>query len=154
MAEPRIIPCIAVVANNRLLLLQRGAESKYPHTWCIPGGKIEDGETDKQCAIRELREETGIDVDDLELLGDFESGTRDMDGKPYLLRVFVLRCPEGMKTACIGCNEDGSGGRPVVTVEPGFQGFGWFNLQQIVNVGAMAPAKRVAVQLGIEQDLG
>ena len=58
----RVIPVIAVVHEGRMLLLQRANDSKYPNQWCIPGGKIEKNETPEQCAIRELREETGIDA--------------------------------------------------------------------------------------------
>ncbi len=33
-------------------------------TWNFPGGHLEDGETVVQCLIREVKEETGIDIDD------------------------------------------------------------------------------------------
>jgi 8-oxo-dGTP pyrophosphatase MutT (NUDIX family) len=139
-SERKIIPCIAVVSNNRLLLLQRGHASKYPHTWCIPGGKMEAGETPAQCAARELREETGINVafnaDDA-LLGDYDSGTLDSEGQPYRLRVFVARMEE----------------RPIVAIEPGFEGYGWFTLEQTINLGAMKPAARVALDLKLENGL-
>lgn len=36
----------------------------------IPGGKIEIGETPQNAAIREFKEETGIDISDLEKLGN------------------------------------------------------------------------------------
>lgn len=44
---------------GRVLLLQRSDEGDMAGTWCIPGGKIEDGETPEQAAVREVLEETG-----------------------------------------------------------------------------------------------
>lgn len=38
----------------------------------IPGGKIEDGETAVQACIREFKEETGMDIDDLKCIGKVE----------------------------------------------------------------------------------
>jgi len=37
--------------------------------WELPGGSMEPGETARQCAVRELAEETGQHVDDLEFKG-------------------------------------------------------------------------------------
>ncbi|MFO0937846.1 MAG: NUDIX domain-containing protein [Gemmataceae bacterium] len=45
-----------------LLLLRRDDDTFQPSTWCLPGGKIDAGETPEQAALRELEEETGLDV--------------------------------------------------------------------------------------------
>jgi ADP-ribose pyrophosphatase YjhB (NUDIX family) len=49
---------IAIVQQGQVLLTMR---SDFP-IWCLPGGAVEDGETLAQAAIRETREETGLEV--------------------------------------------------------------------------------------------
>lgn len=46
--------------NNLILLAQRGKRDHIYGKWEFPGGKVEDGETDQECLIRELYEEFGI----------------------------------------------------------------------------------------------
>ncbi|MFH1157296.1 MAG: NUDIX hydrolase [Pseudomonadota bacterium] len=43
--------------TGRILALKRSAHVRSPHTWGIPGGKMEEGETPEQTAIREVFEE-------------------------------------------------------------------------------------------------
>lgn len=44
-----------------------------PGDICFPGGQIEQGESPYQCALRELREETGIDKEKVEIIGQFDT---------------------------------------------------------------------------------
>jgi len=44
---------------------------KHPQRWDLPKGHLDDGETDLECALRELREETGIKAKDIELADRF-----------------------------------------------------------------------------------
>lgn len=44
---------------------------KHARRWDLPKGHIDDDETDEECALRELREETGIKAKEIELVPDF-----------------------------------------------------------------------------------
>src|SRR3712207_9202438 len=52
--------------NNQVLLQKRGT---YPFKWGLIGGITELGESLEETAIRESKEETGLDIKDLHLLG-------------------------------------------------------------------------------------
>lgn len=57
----------------------------------IPGGKIEENETEEQCAIRELKEETGLDIDKLEKKGMLKIY---YPNKVYNMALFVVNVTE------------------------------------------------------------
>lgn len=48
--------------SDRVLIAQRSADDRQPLKWEFPGGKIEVGETPRDCLKRELFEELGIRV--------------------------------------------------------------------------------------------
>jgi 8-oxo-dGTP diphosphatase len=59
-----VIPCVGAVVTDeqgRLLMIQRGHDPGAG-LWSIPGGRIEPGETDAQALVRELLEETNLQV--------------------------------------------------------------------------------------------
>lgn len=58
--------------KERFLLLHRHVEEFDGDTWCLPAGRLEEGEKIIAGAVRELKEETGIEVGkkDLKHLGD------------------------------------------------------------------------------------
>ena len=66
-----VIPCVGAVVTDgqgRLLVIQRGHDPGAG-LWSIPGGRIEPGETDAQALVRELLEETNMQVKVGELIG-------------------------------------------------------------------------------------
>jgi 8-oxo-dGTP diphosphatase len=54
---------VAVIARrSRLLLIRRSDQVSAPGKFCFPGGAIEEGETEEEAVVRELREELGVRV--------------------------------------------------------------------------------------------
>jgi len=53
--------------DQRILLVRRSVEPGIGE-WCLPGGFIEIGETPSQAAVRELKEEIGIEIEPPQLL--------------------------------------------------------------------------------------
>ena len=64
-------------ASGRLLLVQRANEPGRG-LWSLPGGRVEDGETPAEACVREVREETGLEVSVGELLGQVTIGDYDV----------------------------------------------------------------------------
>jgi 8-oxo-dGTP pyrophosphatase MutT (NUDIX family) len=67
--------------DGKVLLLQRNSECSFePNKWGFAGGKVQVGEVTKLGAIRECKEECGIDVDleSVEKIGEFANGDGSM----------------------------------------------------------------------------
>lgn len=85
-----------VVRGDEVLLIEkrRGLGEGWYNG---PGGKLEDGETSRECAVREVREEVGLDVFDLEKAGEL---TFLLDGSEHTFcHVYRTESYEGEPTA-------------------------------------------------------
>jgi mutator protein MutT len=65
-----------IVENGRVLLVRRGSEPLKGH-WTLPGGVLELGETLAAGVAREVREETGLNVEPIELVEILDRIHRD-----------------------------------------------------------------------------
>jgi mutator protein MutT len=56
------VPVIVQNKKKEILLGKRGKQIFYPNQWGLPGGMVEHGEPLKEAAIREVKEEMGINI--------------------------------------------------------------------------------------------
>lgn len=76
-------------AAGRIVLIER---RHAPSGWALPGGFVDVGETVEQAAVREAREETGLDVTLKCILGVYSDPGRDPRGHTASV-VFVATAP-------------------------------------------------------------
>jgi 8-oxo-dGTP diphosphatase len=86
---PRDGASIAVFKDRKVLLVKRG-RAPFAGLWSLPGGKVEAGETPRQAACRELKEETGIEGE-VEGIIDTVRVAAGGDSPTYRLTVFYGR---------------------------------------------------------------
>lgn len=79
-----IAATVAVIHEGRILLTKR----EDFEVWCLPGGGVEAGESLAQAAIREVKEETGLDVEITHLVGAYSrlGGFPDVHALLYAAR--------------------------------------------------------------------
>ncbi|MCR5113206.1 MAG: 8-oxo-dGTP diphosphatase [Acholeplasmatales bacterium] len=87
--------------NEYLMLYRNKKKNDYNHgKWIGVGGHIEDGEAPDQALIREIKEETGLDVLSYKLVGEIEFIDTDFNELMYLYIVDnysgnLIECDEG-----------------------------------------------------------
>ncbi|WP_103353235.1 NUDIX hydrolase [Amycolatopsis sp. CA-128772] len=88
------IRCVGGIAHDpygRLLLIRRRNDPGSGQ-WSLPGGRVEPGESDETAVVRELREETGLDVIPGTLVGSVRRG-------PYEIFDYACEVEGGVLTA-------------------------------------------------------
>ncbi len=84
----KVIPvtCALILHQGKVLAARRSESMDLPGKWEFPGGKVEEGEDPKDCLIREIKEELGIEV----ILGEalrpslFSYPTKAIQLLPYI----------------------------------------------------------------------
>ncbi|THE13037.1 NUDIX hydrolase [Bacillus timonensis] len=72
---------IVINENNEILLIKGPRRG-----WEMPGGQVEEGESLKEAAIRETKEETGIDVEVLRFCGIFQNVNKSICNTLFLAK--------------------------------------------------------------------
>ena len=133
----RLVPAAsAVVADDagRLLLAKRTDNE----LWTIPGGGMKPGETIAETAIREVREETGIDVEVATLIGIYSNPRHVVEYSDGEVRQQF--------SVCFACQP--VGGEPTPSDET--SEVGYFSLDQIRTMD-IHPSIRLRIQHSLEQ---
>ena len=84
---PGIAVNVAVLHEEKILLTKRDDF----HVWCFPSGGVEDGESLAEAAIRETKEETGIDIKLTRVIGVYSR----LGGLPDVHAVLYEAIPIG-----------------------------------------------------------
>jgi len=63
MGEPVRVAIVIIVRNREVLIGRRLSSVHLGRYWEFPGGKCEPGEGPESCALREAREELGVEVE-------------------------------------------------------------------------------------------
>ncbi len=104
MSDPRRYPdrpflavSAAIIRGDRVLVVRR-ARAPAHGVFTLPGGVVEAGETLAEAVMREVREETGLEVEPLSIAGHREMIARDTDGRAerhFVILAFAARWISG-----------------------------------------------------------
>jgi 8-oxo-dGTP diphosphatase len=106
--ETPLVGVGAIIIEDARVLLVKRAHPPLQAQWSIPGGVLEVGELIREAAIREAREETGLIVDPVELLGVYDRVLRNPERRVqyhYVLIDFLCRKVGGELTAASDASE-------------------------------------------------
>ena len=90
--RPAVTADCVVMTNEstpKVLLIQRGAEP-FKGCWAFPGGFMNMDETTEECAIRELKEETGLKVSVVYQIGAYSKVDRDPRGRTITVAYLAI----------------------------------------------------------------
>lgn len=88
-----LIPCVGGIVHDdlgRLLLVRRGHEPGMG-LWSVPGGRVEQGESDEAAVVREVAEETGLYAVVVRVLGSVLRPAPG--GGTFVIRDYLMALP-------------------------------------------------------------
>lgn len=89
-SDPRVGIGVILVNQDGQVLVGKRKNSHAPY-YSIPGGHLDEGETFEQCAIREVWEETGINVSDPRVIAVTNNlETYQQEGKHYISIILLV----------------------------------------------------------------
>jgi ADP-ribose pyrophosphatase YjhB (NUDIX family) len=75
-------------ADNKILLVKESTDSR----WSLPGGWADVGYSPKETIIKEIKEETGLDAEVMQLLAVFDKNKHDHPPEPHYVFKMVFYC--------------------------------------------------------------
>jgi 8-oxo-dGTP diphosphatase len=84
------VTCAIIINENKILVTQRSEKMKLPLKWEFPGGKLETGESEIECIVREIKEELNIKIKIIERLSNsiFDYGEFQINLIPFIANYY------------------------------------------------------------------
>lgn len=98
----------AIIISDGKILLEKRKNEPGKGKWSIPGGLVELGETVEQTVLREVKEETGLEVENPEHLDVVDNITRDENGQikyHFIIIDYLVKLKGGMAKAASDAEE-------------------------------------------------
>ncbi len=84
--------CVLAMKDGEIILQKQYRYPIQSWQWELPGGFVDEGETPAQAAVRELKEETGYEAEQVKELGAFYPSFGSTNEKIYLFQVICGEC--------------------------------------------------------------
>lgn len=94
------------IRNNGLILLAKRKSNHAYGMWSTPGGHLEYGESFEECAIREVKEETGIILEEVKFW-HVQNTIFPNENKHYVLILMVADMPKYQKPLSLEPDKNG-----------------------------------------------
>ena len=91
--DPKVAAVVLVIDGDGLVMVKRGVEPQCGK-WAFPSGYVDRGEVVEAAAVREVKEETGLDVTLDRLIGVYS-----LESNPVVLVVYSARITGGAVAA-------------------------------------------------------
>lgn len=143
-----IVGAVIISKDNKLLLGMKDPKKGgvYSDCWLIPGGGIDEGETEVEAIIREVKEETGIDVVNYEIelidykgTGESEKVLKDTGEK--------VLCEMHFKTYKV-IIDDKNADDIVISLDDDLAEYQWSNFDDLKDIKLAPPSVDVFTKLG------
>jgi len=86
------VKVISTTTDSQVLLIK----NRYDKFWYLPGGGVKRGESLLECARREMREETGVELGELKVLGVYSNFFEHKNDHLVLLQAEIVgQIPKG-----------------------------------------------------------
>jgi len=93
--KPSLTTDVVLIAEHEhenYVLFIRRKNPPYQGSWAFPGGFLDQGETTRECAVRELEEETGVSIDKERLRLLLVADDPSRDPRTRVISVVFLAC--------------------------------------------------------------
>lgn len=148
--QRRIVVGLLMASDGKILLGKTASKAGavYSGAWKLPGGGVEEGETDKQAIIREISEETHHDISalNLELIDGSGSGSSEKTlpkaGERVIVEMefYVFKVVLKETSTQLGTKPS----KELIELK-------WFSKEELSNANLATPADELLTKLGYKE---